>query len=651
MATVVGGRRSGGGYVSSSSDDDNDDDDVGSDEGSVSSSASDEEAGEEHEGSAKENDGHGAVRHDRHANSDSGGGQQRIVRKGNRRKNKKKSKDDLIRRMGVAPSIVLPFDVAAVNNDAKEKDGGGRALEVPSGLLPNNYLHDNPNWKVSDAAKSLLSTWHRLSNDDSSGNNNNNGGGPTVVVILLQSGRFAAAIFSIHSRNHTPKMLAHKTSTRYTVRKGQGGSQSQHDQSKSKAKSIGSQLRRDGERQLREDVRKTWKEWRDMGYVDRIALAYVSCPRAMRRDYLHGDDGDAHGGGGGLLGKGDDRWRNVPLDAGRPTLEATSAVFDCVMRCAVRDMTEDERMRMRTDSAVGEVPADENDCGEKDTDPENEKRAQEIDRVSEESAEEEEAPPFTPLHEAVAEGDLSRLLELLQLLDESEERTIDETPARNPSDDRTTTPSLGYDINTRGGSDHQTPLHLASSSTRPSAPSLVNALLLQGRADPCAEDARGRPPYFVASTDGAREAFRLARGALGEGHCRWDEDAKVGPALNDADVRAKKARAAEKKRRQRARQKERKAEERADAERAAAEERKESARREEEEDARRVRDGLKPKKASGGASNACDFCQKVVRGKRRSQMFQRLEYAYCRTECVRRHQRELMAAAATARMG
>ena len=69
----------------------------------------------------------------------------------------------------------------------------------------------------------------------------------------------------------------------------------------------------------------------------------------------------------------------------------------------------------------------------------------------------------------------------------------------------------------------------------------------------------------------------------------------------------------------------------------------------EEEDARRVRAGLKPK--TSAASNACDFCQKVVRGKRRSQMFQRLDFAYCSTECVRRHQRELTAAAATARLG
>lgn len=61
----------------------------------------------------------------------------------------------------------------------------------------------------------------------------------------------------------------------------------------------------------------------------------------------------------------------------------------------------------------------------------------------------------------------------------------------------------------------------------------MNALLVQGHANPCAIDARGRPPYFLASSDKNREAFRLARGTLGEDYCLWDDEAKVGPALTE----------------------------------------------------------------------------------------------------------------------
>jgi len=156
------------------------------------------------------------------------------------------------------------------------------------------------------------------------------------------------------------------------------------------------------------------------------------------------------------------------------------------------------------------------------------------------------------------------------------------------------------------------------------------------------------PPYFLATTERTREVFRLARGSLGEAHCAWDEGAKVGPALTNDDVAAKKAKAAEKKRRQRARQKERKAAEKAEEESLEAKKKEEEEKVKEEEDAKRVRDGLKPKATK--ATNVCDFCQKVARGKRRTQMYQRLNYAYCSTDCVKRHQRELMAAAAAARM-
>ena len=64
-----------------------------------------------------------------------------------------------------------------------------------------------------------------------------------------------------------------------------------------------------------------------------------------------------------------------------------------------------ERMRVRTDSSGGKVPADGNDYGKKDMDRETKMR-------------------------------------LLQALDESKERTINDPPACICSDDRTTTPLL-----------------------------------------------------------------------------------------------------------------------------------------------------------------------------------------------------------------
>ena len=542
--------------------------------------------------------------------------------KPNKKSKNRKSKDDILQKIGKAPSILLPIHDNSVNTVKKKNSANkNEALEVPNVLLPPNYLRDNPSWKTPSIAKSLLKTWDQLNNATSSS--------PTIIVVLLQSGRFAAGVFSLQKQNKTTmmKMLAHKTSTRYTVRKGQGGSQSSHDQSKGKAKSVGSQLRREGEKQLRGDVQSAWKDWHNSGYVQRALWVYVSCPKGMKRDYLFGggEDGNINDA---LVEKSDGRLRNIPLDVGRPSMEGTAAVVDCVLNCSLRGMTEDERNALRSvDGDEVGAKADSKDAGVKE----------EVAQVEEKVEEtlEPEAPPLNPLHQAVLDGDLGRLMELLKVLDETE--------------DQNATPLMDYDINTTGGLDNQTPLHLASSSSHANATSILNALLAQGHANPCALDARGRPPYFLATSDKNRETFRLARGKLGEDYCSWDDEAKVGPPLTEDDVQAKKAKALEKKRRQRARQKEKKANEKAVAEEEAAAERAEEEKKKREQDAKRIRDGLKPK--SSAASNACDFCQKVVKGKRRSQMFQRLDYAYCSTDCVKKHQRELMAAAAAARMG
>ena len=49
--------------------------------------------------------------------------------------------------------------------------------------------------------------------------------------------------------------------------------------------------------------------------------------------------------------------------------------------------------------------------------------------------------------------------------------------------------------------------------------------------------------------------------------------------------------------------------------------------------------------------NACDYCRKTCKGKRKSQMFSRLSFHYCSMDCVSKHKRELAANAAEARFG
>jgi hypothetical protein len=245
--------------------------------------------------------------------------------------------------------------------------------------------------------------------------------------------------------------------------------------------------------------------------------------------------------------------------------------------------------------------------------------------------EEKEVIPLSPLHEHASHGNLEALNEILSTSDTIEDQ-----------------------IDQPAGEDMMSPLHYAADSCVTNnvdpavAANTVCALLIEGQANPCMVDARNRVPYFLASNDKVRDAFRRARATLGEDRWAWDEGAKVGPPLTEDDVERKKEKAAEKKRRQKARQKEKKAREKEQAEEMSRRMKEEEETRKREEDAKRIRAGLQPKASS--ATNVCDFCQKVCRGKRRSQMFQRLDYVYCSADCVQKHKRELMASAALSRL-
>ena len=153
---------------------------------------------------------------------------------------------------------------------------------------------------------------------------------------------------------------------------------------------------------------------------------------------------------------------------------------------------------------------------------------------------------------------------------------------------------------------------------------------------------------------------------LGEEVWNWGNDdgggddggggARVGPPLGQEEEAKKKEKEREKKKRQRARQKIKKERERVEAQERERVEREREEEEQREEEARRRRAGYTLGHAKDGvdkkrAENVCDFCDKVCKNKRRSQMFRRLEYAYCSTDCVRKHQKELMAAAATAWLG
>uniref|UniRef100_A0A0G4IDU0 VLRF1 domain-containing protein n=1 Tax=Chromera velia CCMP2878 TaxID=1169474 RepID=A0A0G4IDU0_9ALVE len=148
--------------------------------------------------------------------------------------------------------------------------------------------------------------------------------------------------------------------------------------------------------------------------------------------------------------------------------------------------------------------------------------------------------------------------------------------------------------------------------------------LLRAGASVVSKDHRGRLPFFLAEQAKAREAFRRARGELGEEAQDW-EGGRVPEAITEDSEAKRRDKEREKRKRAKERQKEKKEQAKVEAE--------EKKKREEEE---RIR-----------AENAkkCDACGKPILGK----PFYRLEFKYCTTDCVHNHRRVLMAEAAEKR--
>jgi hypothetical protein len=517
-------------------------------------------------------------------------------------KSKNKSKDELVKYIGLAPSVSLTIDVQQETKTAL-------ALKIPAVLLPseeeegNRYIADE---KIISPVDKLYRLFKNLNKPMSKSNDKN-----LILILMLQSGRFAAGIF------HKGNCIKHTTSTRYTIRKGQGGAQSSNDNSKGKAKSIGSQLRREGEVQLRQDVASALQEWK--GLLGECALFFVSISKNLQKGFWEDANEILGGGGGGREGicnlyKKSPDVIGIPLDTGKPSYEGCCAVHEILTTCTLQrlDLKMIKMQQALYKQSLETITESNVDSGrQKET---QEPPAQKVVAIT----------PLTLLHKAAMECNLEELTSLLSI-----ESEID-----------------GIDI--RAGPEEMTPLHLAAESNDAATGSeCVYKLLVSGHANPCILDSRNRPPYFLASSEPIRNAFRKARSEIGEDMWKWTEDAKVGPPLSDEDVQRKKEKTLDKKKKQKQRQKERKAEEKAEDESMKKVEEEEEAKQRAEEEAKRVRAGLTPKNAGRAGEHLCDFCQKAC--KRKSQMFARLDFYYCSTDCAKKHQRELTAAAAAAR--
>jgi Bacteroidetes VLRF1 release factor/Vms1-associating treble clef domain len=519
----------------------------------------------------------------------------------------------------------------------------------------------------------------------------------SILVILIRSGRFAAGVFAkptqiiidntntsdaIGDKQTKQKLMqkqnmrnryqftkdcciAHKTSARYTVRKGQGKAQSTQD-NQSRPKSIGSQLRREGEKQLQNDIAQTIVNWQQ--YVKESDLIFVSIPKVMQKYFYEATASSTNAVVNGLsngttrvdslLSPLDSRIRRIPLDLGRPTYDAVCLFHSIITSVAIIASEPDVTNREPQNTAFTindstEIIETEAVVMPDFVPSQLEEKYQECDSF----------PPMSFLHQAVFEGNIEAIREIVSRLDnEDENANGDETLTRM---------EVNEQKNIRTGTLLMTPLHIAASSTSPIVTSpyslepnqqqmdpivaaeCVQLLLVNLQCDPCIVDIRNRVPYFLATHEKVREAFRMSRAILGEEYCLWDNHAKVGPALSIETMQLKKQKEAEKKRLKRQRQKELKQLEKVKVAQLVQQEQERNERIRLATDAQQIRDGIVPPKSVNvpGGGRVCDFCQIVCTGKKKTMMFKRLDFSYCSTDCVNRHKRELLAKAAMARLG
>jgi hypothetical protein len=307
--------------------------------------------------------------------------------------------------------------------------------------------------------------------------------GPHIFLCMIGGGHFAAMVVSLAPRqskhgassgplNREATVLAHKTFHRYTTRRKQGGSQSANDNAKGAAHSAGAGIRRYNEQALIEDVRALLQEWKAL--LDTSDLLFIRATGSTNRRTLFGPYENQ------VLRANDPRIRGFPFSTRRATQNELMRSFIELTRLKVRE--------------INPVAATEPSKTSGTSTPKQEKPA--APALSEE--EQTALLHTTQLQALIRRSKLPALLSYLS----------------------TNTLSPDFRFYPAHSNHHApTPLHLAAAQ---GSAALVTGLIARGGADPTVKSEEGKTPFDLASDRSTRDAFRVARGIVGEEKWDWD---------------------------------------------------------------------------------------------------------------------------------
>lgn len=316
----------------------------------------------------------------------------------------------------------------------------------------------------------------------------------TSVLLMIGGGYFAGAVIS-----HTPKsmkglapnhkiskqeqqvnVLQSKTFHRYTTRRKQGGSQSASDNSRGKANSAGSSIRRYNEQALQHEVRELLGSWKE--YLQKADFIFIRANAVANRRALAGYEGAP-------LAADDKRIRNFPFTTKRATLSELKRAWIQLTYVQVVGLPKAKKVplkRVDLSKSQRNTPSPAPELSESD------KHTKEI----------------------IA---LLKKLKAPMMINYLKKNGLDVNFEFTPSNQHAHAP---------------TPLHYASSQ---GLHHMVQVLLVNLKADPTILNAIGKTAAQMSSTPTVKKTFQIARHNLGEDYTDWSA-AKVGPARSKEEV-------------------------------------------------------------------------------------------------------------------
>lgn len=323
------------------------------------------------------------------------------------------------------------------------------------------------------------------------------------ALFMVGGGHFAGAIVChqrLNTKNNTRKenetfqeqavlLIKHKTFHRYTTRRKQGGAQSIQDNSKGKAKSAGSTLRRYNEAALKTDIQNLLIEWKD--YLVQCENIFIKANNVFDRRIFFENN---------LLRTSDIRVKNFPFTTGRPTIHELKRSWCELTYLRILDKPIPNKLK--------EKIVDNNNKSKQETKSEPEKK-----ELTQEEKNTEE------LLQLLRKGKAPLLMSYLR------KNKIDINFRLMPESKYATVPTL---------------LHYASQQ---GLKQMIIILLSNMKADPTIKNSIGKTAWDLNKDISIKQAFQIGRYNLGEDFINWDESNIGEPlsreAVNEINEKAK----------------------------------------------------------------------------------------------------------------